>query len=68
MDKQKGFAPLIIILIIAVLGAIGYFVYKNYYVKTQTPFLPSVTGNEEVAQDNGELVGIWQANGSMAAG
>lgn len=27
--KKNGFAPLIIILVIAILGAVGYFMYKN---------------------------------------
>lgn len=33
--KQKGFAPILTILIIAVLGVAGYFVYRNYQ-KQQT--------------------------------
>lgn len=31
--KKNGFTPLIIVLLIAVLGVVGYFVYKNYYAK-----------------------------------
>ncbi len=28
--KQKGFAPIIIILVVAILGTVGYFVYKSH--------------------------------------
>lgn len=66
--KKNGFAPLIIILIIAILGVVGYFAYKNYYVKTQTPVLPSAIDDKKVSQDGGELVGIWQASASMGSG
>lgn len=39
--KKNGFAPLIIILVIALLGVVGYFGYKNYLVKPQVLTIPS---------------------------
>jgi len=35
--KQKGFTPLLIILLVVILGVVGYFGYKNYQLKTQAP-------------------------------
>ena len=42
--RQKGFSPLIIILVIAILGVVGYFAYKNYISPKGTilgPYSPS---------------------------
>jgi len=39
--KKNGFVPLIITLIIAILGVVGYFLYKNYYTKLQVLVVPS---------------------------
>jgi hypothetical protein len=33
--KQKGFAPILIILIVAILGTIGYFAYRNVKIENQ---------------------------------
>jgi hypothetical protein len=58
--KQKGFAPILLILVIILLGVIGYVAYKNTSTKnssplaTQTPTL--------------DMVGVWQASGSMGSG
>ncbi len=44
MTRSKsisGFAPLIILLIVALIGAIGYFAFKNITPKVQIPFTPS---------------------------
>lgn len=45
--KQKGFAPIIILILIA-LVAIGYFGYKNYWPKLQTSPSPTPTTENEV--------------------
>lgn len=49
--KQKGFAPIIILVLIA-LAVVGYFGYKNYWPKSQTPVitspLPTVTADPTV--------------------
>ncbi len=50
--KKNGFTPLFFILIIATLGVVGYFVYKNYLPKN--PLL--------------DLVGVWQVSPSLASG
>jgi len=39
--KKNGFAPLLIILVIAILGAVGYFAYKNYFIKKSVSIFPS---------------------------
>ena len=41
--KKNGFAPLIIISVLTILGAIGYFGYKNYLLKPQNPVVPDPT-------------------------
>ncbi|MDP3994865.1 MAG: hypothetical protein Q8P91_03460 [bacterium] len=38
--RQKGFAPLVIILAITILGVVGYFGYKNYWPKLQSVVAP----------------------------
>lgn len=53
--KQKGVAPILIVLLIAVLGIGGYFVYQNYSTKTTptpTPYStpqPSSSSTDETA-------------------
>lgn len=39
--KRNGFAPLLIILIIATLGVVGYFGYRNYLIKPQNTVISS---------------------------
>ena len=39
--KKNGFAPILIILAIAILGVIGYFAYRNYNPKPQTLIVSS---------------------------
>ncbi len=56
--KKNGFSPVIIILVLTILGAIGYFGYKNLY-------LPNMQTTNAI---NKSLVGIWQASGGMASG
>lgn len=43
--NKKGIAPLIIILVIAILGVAGYFAYKSYYIKPQTSMAPSLASD-----------------------
>jgi len=47
--KQKGFAPIIILVLIIALAAVGYFGYKNYWPKIQKIVVyspaPSVTAD-----------------------
>lgn len=50
MDKQRGFAPILIVLLIA-LGIGGYFVYKNYS-NNQT----KVTPPQQISQPSTSLV------------
>src|SRR5258706_7292912 len=42
--KQKGFSPLFILLLVLVLGLVGFFVYKMYWPGLQKPTAsPSIT-------------------------
>lgn len=54
--KRNGFAPLVIILVIAILGTIGYFVYSRK-VNVNTPNVPAVSRvaetGEQLAYVNG---------------
>ena len=60
--KKNGFAPIIIILVIAILGVAGYFVYKNNPANTISNKVSSLPVKSS------DLIGIWQANNMMADG
>jgi hypothetical protein len=53
--KKNGFAPLVIILVIAILGVVGYFIYRGFSLpspaKSQSP-LPTVNSNPNTNKNN----------------
>lgn len=58
--KKNGFAPVLVILVIAILGVAGYFAYKNYFVGFQTsekinlPVTGKMVGKEITINVKGE--------------
>lgn len=68
--KKDGFSSPIIIFVILILGILGYLVYNKLFFNNQVFISEISTSSSDTVEDqpSNNLTGIWQANGSMAAG
>ena len=67
--KKNGFAPVIIILTIAILGVVGYFAYKSYVVRRHdTNDWVSFTRRDLTLKYPPSWVGIGESGNGVAVG
>jgi hypothetical protein len=64
--KKNSFAPILIILLIAVLGLVVYSAYKNSTKSTPQQIEEKLIQITKVTKEN--LIGVWQASGGLTSG